>query len=97
MNPTQTLAAASAPISRPLRTGYRPRQSTRPRLRDGSLLRYLTESRGAKGYGVEIADEKILACIQNGVNVIQTDLEAACPVSNRIRSTSWCCRKPYRQ
>lgn len=43
---------------------------------DGSLLRYLKETRGAKGYGVEIADEKILASIQNGVNVIQTDLES---------------------
>jgi methionine biosynthesis protein MetW len=43
---------------------------------DGSLLRYLMDTRGARGYGVEIADEKILACIQNGVNVIQTDLES---------------------
>lgn len=43
---------------------------------DGSLLRYLKETRGAKSYGVEIADEKILASIQNGVNVIQTDLES---------------------
>lgn len=43
---------------------------------DGSLLRYLKETRGAKGYGVEIADEKILASIRNGVNVIQTDLES---------------------
>ena len=43
---------------------------------DGSLLRYLKETRGAKAYGVEIADEKILASIQNGVNVIQTDLES---------------------
>jgi len=43
---------------------------------DGSLLRYLNETRGAKGYGVEIADEKILASIQNNVNVIQTDLES---------------------
>ena len=43
---------------------------------DGSLLRYLKETRGAKCYGVEIADEKILASIQNGINVIQTDLES---------------------
>ena len=43
---------------------------------DGSLLRYLKETRGARGYGVEINDEKILACIQNGVNVIQTNLES---------------------
>ena len=42
---------------------------------DGSLLKYLKQTRKAWGYGVEIADEKILACTKNGVNVIQTDLE----------------------
>ena len=43
---------------------------------DGTLLRYLKEARKVWGYGVEIADEKILACTKNGVNVIQTDLES---------------------
>lgn len=43
---------------------------------DGSLLKYLRDSRGAFGYGVEIADEKIAACVKNGVNVIQSDLES---------------------
>jgi methionine biosynthesis protein MetW len=42
---------------------------------DGSLLRYLSEQRGGIGYGVEIDDDGILACIKNGVNVIQGDLE----------------------
>src|SRR3972149_8020588 len=42
---------------------------------DGSLLRYLNEQRGGAGYGVEIDDEGILACVGNGVNVIQGDLE----------------------
>jgi methionine biosynthesis protein MetW len=42
---------------------------------DGSLLRYLRESRRVTGYGVEIADEGVLACVKNGVNVIQGDLE----------------------
>lgn len=42
---------------------------------DGSLLRYLSEQRGGAGYGVEIDDEGILACVRNGVNVIQGDLE----------------------
>jgi methionine biosynthesis protein MetW len=42
---------------------------------DGSLLRYLNEQRGGAGYGVEIDDEGILACVRNGVNVIQGDLE----------------------
>lgn len=43
---------------------------------DGSLLRYLKETRGVSGYGVEISDLGIAACISNGVNVIQNDLES---------------------
>ena len=42
---------------------------------DGTLLRYLNERRGSAGYGVEIDDDGILACVNNGVNVIQGDLE----------------------
>ena len=42
---------------------------------DGTLLRYLAEKRGSSGYGVEIDDDGILACVKNGVNVIQGDLE----------------------
>jgi len=43
---------------------------------DGTLLRFLEERRGATGYGVDIADANVLACVRNGVNVIQSDLEA---------------------
>lgn len=43
---------------------------------DGSLLRYLKETRAVKGYGVEISDLDIVSCIANGVNVIQNDLES---------------------
>jgi methionine biosynthesis protein MetW len=43
---------------------------------DGSLLRYLTETRSLHGYGVEISDADIVSCIANGVNVIQNDLES---------------------
>lgn len=43
---------------------------------DGSLLRYLMETRSVHGYGVEINDLDIVSCIANGVNVIQNDLEA---------------------
>ena len=43
---------------------------------DGSLLRYLKETRSAHGYGVEISDIDIVSCIENGVNVIQDDLES---------------------
>ena len=42
---------------------------------DGTLLRYLQDTRGTRGYGVEIDDESILACVKNGVNVVQSDLE----------------------
>ena len=43
---------------------------------DGSLLKYLKEARNAHGYGIEIADANILACVEKNVNVIQMDLEA---------------------
>ena len=43
---------------------------------DGSLLRYLRETRGVRGYGVEISDANIATCIANNVNVIQNDLES---------------------
>jgi len=43
---------------------------------DGSLLRYLKDTRKVRGYGVEINDLNIVACIQHGVNVIQSNLES---------------------
>jgi methionine biosynthesis protein MetW len=43
---------------------------------DGSLLRYLKDTRKVRGYGVEISDANIVACIRNGVNVIQGDIES---------------------
>ena len=42
---------------------------------DGTLLRYLKETRGTTGYGVEIDDAGVLACVKNGVSVLQSDLE----------------------
>src|ERR1035437_2174650 len=42
---------------------------------DGTLLCYLSENNGVQGYGVEIDPESVLHCIQNGVNVIQMDIE----------------------
>ncbi|MDH5534177.1 MAG: methionine biosynthesis protein MetW [Betaproteobacteria bacterium] len=42
---------------------------------DGSLLRYLKQERSASGLGVEIDDASILACVRNGINVVQSDLE----------------------
>jgi homoserine O-acetyltransferase len=43
---------------------------------DGSLLAYLMRERNVKGYGVEIADEGVLASVRNGINVLQSDLES---------------------
>ena len=37
---------------------------------DGSLLKLLIEERGARGYGVEIDAENVLAAISNGINVV---------------------------
>lgn len=43
---------------------------------DGLLLRTLWEARRAPGYGVEIDDASVLACVENDVNVLQVDLES---------------------
>ena len=43
---------------------------------DGTLLKLLTEERGARGYGIEIDDHNVLAAVAQGINVIQSDLEA---------------------
>ena len=42
---------------------------------DGAMLAYLQRTRGCTGYGVELADANVLACIQRGVNVIQLNLD----------------------
>lgn len=42
---------------------------------DGSLLKLLADERGARGWGIEVAADNVLAAIQNGVNVIQSNLE----------------------
>ena len=43
---------------------------------DGELLSSLVAARKAHGYGIDIADENVLACVKRGVNVIQSDLES---------------------
>jgi methionine biosynthesis protein MetW len=42
---------------------------------DGALLAHLQARRGCSGYGIEIADDNILACVRKGVNVIQLNLD----------------------
>lgn len=41
---------------------------------DGTLLHSLRQSHGIEGYGLEIDPGQITACIEKGVNVIETDL-----------------------
>lgn len=43
---------------------------------DGTLLDYLKRERNVDGYGLEIDPNNIVACIQRGVSVIQSDLDA---------------------
>ena len=42
---------------------------------DGAMLAYLQNTRGCTGYGVEIDDANVLACVKRGVNVIQLNLD----------------------
>lgn len=42
---------------------------------DGALFKYLKRERDISGYGVEIDDANVLACVKNGVNVVQRNLE----------------------
>ncbi|OJU92206.1 MAG: methionine biosynthesis protein MetW [Burkholderiales bacterium 66-5] len=42
---------------------------------DGALLDHLIRQRRCSGYGIEIADANVLACVRRGVNVIQLNLE----------------------
>lgn len=42
---------------------------------DGTLLAHLQQTRGCSGYGIEIDDANVLACVQRGVNVIQLNLD----------------------
>ncbi len=42
---------------------------------DGAMLAHLKHTRGCTGYGVEISDANVLACVRRGVNVIQLNLD----------------------
>ncbi len=43
---------------------------------DGALLAHLQSAKRCRGYGVEIEDAQVLACLRAGVDVIQQDIEA---------------------
>lgn len=42
---------------------------------DGAMLAHLQATRSCTGYGIEIDDANVLACVKRGVNVIQLNLE----------------------
>ena len=66
MNPVYSQIAALVPVgSRVLDLGCG----------TGELLAYLQKQRGCTGYGVELDDANLLACVQRGVNAIQLNLE----------------------
>ncbi|WP_296510237.1 methionine biosynthesis protein MetW [Rhodoferax sp.] len=42
---------------------------------DGAMLDYLQRERDCSGYGVELDDANVLACVKRGVNVLQLNLD----------------------
>ena len=42
---------------------------------DGALLAHLQQHHGCTGYGVELDDANVHACVQRGVNVLQLNLD----------------------
>ncbi len=42
---------------------------------DGAMLDHLRRERQCTGYGIEIDDANVLACVRRGVNVIQLNLD----------------------
>ncbi len=42
---------------------------------DGRMLAHLRDHKGCTGYGIEIADANVQACVQRGIDVIQLNLD----------------------
>jgi len=65
---------------------------------DGAMLAHLQQHRHCTGYGIEIADANVLACVQRGVNVIQLNLASMwfCKLTpcNTFAMLKSCCLKP---
>jgi methionine biosynthesis protein MetW len=42
---------------------------------DGRMLAHLRDHKGCTGYGIEIADANVQACVQRGIDVVQLNLD----------------------
>ncbi len=42
---------------------------------DGTLLKHLDDEKNVHGYGIDINEENILRCVENGVNVIEQNID----------------------
>ncbi len=42
---------------------------------DGTLLRHMMDCHNVSGYGLELDDSNVLTCLENGIDVIQSDLD----------------------
>lgn len=42
---------------------------------DGRMLAHLRDHKGCAGYGIEIADANVQACVQRGIDVVQLNLD----------------------
>ena len=60
---------------------------------DGVMMDYLQSDKRCSGYGIEIADDKVLESTRRGVSVIQQDMEKAWASSPTTPSTR-CCAYP---
>ena len=59
---------------------------------DGVMLGdYLQSAKQCSGYGIEIFDDKVLACSQRGVNVIQHDMEQGLQLFGDQSFSITCC------
>ena len=83
----QSLASQTSPLATPARAELRPDlqliagfipEATKVLdlgCGDGALLDHLARSKQAKGRGIELSEEGVLACVRRGLSVRQGDLE----------------------
>ncbi|MFO6086094.1 methionine biosynthesis protein MetW, partial [Pseudomonas aeruginosa] len=63
---------------------------------DGELLAWLRDHKQVSGYGLEIDPDNIARCIENGVNVIEQDLDKGLGATRRGGRAS-CAERSWRR